>query len=136
MVLKLLGKVPVDYYGLQNSWTTDGSFQNFDGQTIRGVTFRRIALADRGAEFPLNQLFEIMDHELAEGRYVIIALLGMSRRGRCYHAYVIYDKDHTTQDYLSVTKASLNGTHVTQFETNIKERVREIQGTDILVYTC
>jgi hypothetical protein len=135
MILKLLEKAPLDYYELQNAWTIDGSFANFDGQTIRGVTFRRTNLADRGADFPLDQLFGIIDQELAAGRYVIIALFGMSDSGPRFHAYVIFDIDQITQDYLAVTRASLNGTYVTQFDTNIKARIREIQGTDILVYT-
>lgn len=135
MILKLLERAPISYYELQNAWTTNGSFANFDGQTIRGVTFRRINLADRGADFPLNQLFEIIDQELAADRYVVIALFGMSDRGPSFHAYVIFDKDQLTQDYLAVTKVSLNDTYVIQFDTNIKARVCEIQGTDILVYT-
>lgn len=47
MVLKLLGEVDEDYYDLQNDWI-NGSFVDFDGQTVSGVTFSRINLADRG----------------------------------------------------------------------------------------
>lgn len=135
MVLKLLGKVSVSYYELQNAWTTNGSFANFDEQTIHEVTFHRINLAERGPNFPFDQLFEIIDEELAADRYVVIALYGMSRKGQCFHAYVIFDEDEMTKDYLAVTKASANGTYITQFDRNIKARVRQIQGTDILVYT-
>ena len=135
MILKLLEKAPINYYELQNEWTIDGSFANFDGRTIHGVTFRRINLADRGANFPLNLLFKIIDQELAADRYVVIALFGMSNSGPSFHAYVIFDKDLITQDYFAVTKVSLKGTYVTHFETNIKSRIRKIQGTDILVYT-
>ena len=135
MILKLLEKAPVSYYDLQNAWATNGSFANFDEQTILGVTFHRINLANRGADFPLNQLFEIIDQELAANRYVAIALSGMSGTEPCFHAYVVFDKDQPTLDYVAVTKASTNGAYVTQFDMNIKARVREIQGTDILVYT-
>lgn len=136
MVLKLLRKAPVSYYDLQDGWTTNSSFANFDGQTICGVTFRRINLSNRGQNFPIDHLFEIIDQELTADRYVIIALLEMSDNGPCFHAYVLFEKDQLTQDYVAVTKArALNGTYVTQFGTNIKARVCEIQGTDILVYT-
>ena len=136
MVLKLLEKVPIRYYDLQNAWTTDGSFLNFDGQTIQGVTFHRINLTDRGPYFPFDRLFEIIDQEVTAGRYVLASLLGMSENGPCFHAYIIFEKDQSTQDYIAVTKARvLNGTYVTQFDANIKGRICEIQGTDILVYT-
>jgi len=59
----------------------------------------------------------------------------MSREGPCFHAYVIFDEDQVNNDYFSVTKAYLNGGYVTQFDDNLKQRVREIEGTDILVYT-
>lgn len=134
MILKLLGKVNSDYYDLQNS-CTNGHFSNFDGQTISDVIFHRVNLAARGHDFPYDQLFSIIDQELASNRYVMISLLGMSSEGARFHAYVIYDIDPQTNDYLTVTKASQNGIYVTQFESDIKSRVREIQGTDILLYT-
>ena len=134
MVLKLLGKVETDYCDLQNRWTI-GSFANFDGQTVSGVTFQRINLAERSPTFPFDQLFRIIDQELASDRYVIVSLFGMSSEGPSFHAYVIFDEDRVHNDYFAVTKASLNGRYVTQFDENIKERVRRIQGTDILVYT-
>lgn len=134
MVLKLLGKVETNYYDLQNRWT-NGSFANFDGQTVSGVTFQRINLAERSPTFPFDQLFRIIDQELASDRYVIISLFGMFRERPCFHAYVIFDEDHVQDDYFAVTKASLNGEYVTQFDDNLKQRVYETQGTDILVYT-
>lgn len=79
MVLKLLGNVDMDYYDLQDVWT-NGSFANFDGQTVSGVTFQRINLAERGPTFPCDQLFGLIDQELASDRYVIISLYGMSSR--------------------------------------------------------
>ena len=40
MVLKLIDRVPQDYFELQEAWKnkTDGSFANFDNRTIAGVT--------------------------------------------------------------------------------------------------
>lgn len=39
LILKLLNRVPVDYYKLQDEWQNrnDGSFTNFDGRTIEGI---------------------------------------------------------------------------------------------------
>lgn len=73
MVLKLLGRVNSGYYDLQNR-CTNGHFSNFDGQTISGVTFRKINLAERGQNFPFDQLFGIIDQELASNKslYLII----------------------------------------------------------------
>lgn len=133
MVLKLIGKVNSDYYDQQNGWT-NGSFEDFNGQTISEVTFRRVNLADRGPNFPFDQLFDIIDQELESDRYVIISLIAGFRERSCYHAYVIFD---TTEDndYLAVTKAFTNEGQVTQFIDDIKNRVEQIQGTDILIYT-
>jgi hypothetical protein len=133
MVLKLLGKVDASYYDQQSSWT-NGSFENFDGQTISEVTFRRINLAERGPSFPYDQLFGIIDRELESDRYVIISLLGIFRGMSVYHAYIIFDKTQNN-DYLAVTKAFTNEGQVTQFIDDVKNRVRQIRGTDILTYT-
>lgn len=136
MTLKLLRKVPTDFYELQQRCNANGGcFADFDGVTINGVTFHRINLADRGPNFPFNRLFDIIDAEIEADRYVMIALVGMAVGRRCYHGYVIFGKDQTNNDYYSVTKASLNGRYVTQFDGNIKNRIRETQGTDILVFT-
>jgi hypothetical protein len=133
MVLKLLGKVDSDYYDQQSNWT-NGSFEDFDGQTISEVTFRRINLAERGPDFPHDQLFNIIDQELESDRYVVISLLGRFREVSVYHAYIIFDKTENN-GYLAVTKAFTNRGQVTQFIDDVKNRVRQIQGTDILTYT-
>ena len=132
MVLKLLGKVDLDYCDQQSCWT-NGSFENFNGQTISGVTFRRINLAERGPSFPYDQLFDTIDQELESDRYVVISLLGSFMGMSVYHADVIFDKTQNN-DYLAVTKAFTNVGQLTQFIGDIKTKVRQIQGTDILTY--
>lgn len=133
MVLKLLGKVDVGYYDQQNSWV-NGSFDDFDGQKITDLTFRRVNLADRSPDFPYEQLLDIINQELESQRYVIISLLGRFMGEPCYHAYVIFDKT-ADDDFSVVTKAFTNGEQVTQFIDAIRNMVEQIQGTDILVYT-
>lgn len=98
------------------------------------MTFRRTNLAERGPSFPYDQLFGIIDQELESDRYVIISLLGIFREMSVYHAYIIFDKTQNN-DYLAVTKAFTNGGQVTQFIDDVKNRVRQIRGTDILTYT-
>ena len=136
MALKLLKKVPLDFYEFQKRCDPNGGcFTDFDGKTISGVTFHRINLADRGVKFPFKRLFDIIDQEIEADRYVMVALVGMSKKGRCYHGYVIFGKDRANNDYYSVTKASSNDRYVTQFDGNIKNRIIETQGTDILIYS-
>lgn len=133
IVLKLLGRVDSSYYALQNSWA-NGSFENFNGQTISEVTFRRVNLAERGPNFPYHQLFDIIDQELESDRYVVISLLGRFRGKRRYHADVVFDRTQDN-DYSVVTKAFTNGGQVTRITDGIKSRVEQIRGTDILIYT-
>jgi len=59
--------------------------------------------------------------------YVIISLLARFGEVPVYHAYVIFDK--TNNDYPAVTKTFIFEEQVTQFIDDIKNRVRQIQGT-------
>src|SRR6476660_2149621 len=76
MVLKELGRVPSDYYELQDPWKekADGNFRNFDGKTIKDVTFHQHFNLARNDQFPLAKLFETIDRELKSGRFVIVSL--------------------------------------------------------------
>lgn len=134
MVLKLLGKVNLDYYALQDGKSA-GSFGEYNGKQINGVKFSQIKLAKRGPTFPFDSLFEIIEKELKSNKYVIVTFIGDTEDGRRYHAYVVYDQDNNQNDFLTVTKASQNGTYITQFNRNIKAEIRSSNGTDILVYT-
>src|SRR5690348_7388152 len=63
MVLKLEHRVPVDYYELQRAWgkKTDGTFADFDGRSIGGLTFHRQFFLPRTFFFPTSRLFQTID---------------------------------------------------------------------------
>jgi len=124
MVLKLLGKADPDYHELQKEWDnkSDGSFADFDERTIRGVTFKLINRVS------FDELFEIIDRELKELRYVIISL---RTSPKTYHMYVIYRKDDG--NFKAFTKK-----HCVQdieYVNDVKEKVRSMGITDILTYS-
>ena len=127
LVLKLLGREAADYYALQEPWKNkaDGNLVDFDGRTIAGVTFRQQFDDLRGNDFPTEDLFNAIDSELEQNRYAIIAL----NTGSSYHMYVIVGRT-PSGDYHAVSKAG----DATITVTNVKARVREMKGTDILTY--
>ncbi len=127
MVLKLLERVPSDYYELQDPWKekADGNFRNFDGKTIKGVTFHQQFDLPRNDEFPLSKLFETIDRELKAGRFVIVSLTS----GNGWHMYVIYDED-ATGDFLAVSKIDSK----TIEAQRVKKTITRMKGTDIMTY--
>lgn len=129
LILKLTGREPAGYYELQEQWKNkrDGNFINFDGRTISGVTFHHQFDDPRGNDFPIGRLFKTINSELDHGRYVCIALYN----GSSWGIYVIVGRT-ASGDYHAVAR-SVNGRTLTV--TNVKARVREMKGTDILTYT-
>jgi len=129
LILKLTGREPHDYHQLQEEWKNkrDGNFINFDGRTIGGVTFRHQFDEPRGNDFPVGDLFKAINSELDHGRYVCIALYN----GSSWGIYVIVGRT-TSGDFHAVTK-DMSGR--TLGVTNVKARVREMKGTDILTYS-
>ncbi len=127
MVLKLLKKAPDSYYELQTPWKekADGNFKDFDGKTIKGVTFHKQFGQDRNEQFPLSKLFGAIDRELKAGRFVIVSLA--SDAG--WHMWVIYDEDKNG-DFLAVSK---NG-KTTMEMRHVKRVITQMQGTDIMTY--
>jgi hypothetical protein len=127
MVLKLLGRVPADYYELQNPWKekADGNFRNFDGKTIKGLTFHQKFDLERNDQFPLTKLFETIDRELKAGRFVIVSLTS----GSGWHMYVIYDED-ADGDFLAVSKIGAK----TIEAQHVKKIISKMKGTDIMAY--
>ncbi len=132
MALKLLGKVDTSYYDLQNEWKNEinGSFSYFNGKIIKGLTFERKFAVPRNSSFPMEELFRVIDNELASDRYVIISPFRENRETeeKGWHMYVIFAK--TDDDYLAFSKRGKK----TVYLNTVKTRVREMQGTDILVY--
>ena len=127
LVSKLLGRVSPDYYELQTAWKekADGSFRDFNGKTIKGVTFHQQFDLKRNGQFPLTKLFETIDRELKEGRFVIVSLASASG----WHMYVIYDED-ADGDFLAVSKAGSKSIE----EKHLKSIITKMQGTDIMTY--
>lgn len=129
LILKLTGREPPDFYQLQEEWKNkrDGNFINFDSRTISGLTFHHRFDEPRGNDFPIGDLFKTINSELDHGRYVCIALYN----GSSWGIYVIVGRT-ASGDFHAVTKG-VSGRTLTV--TNVKARVREMKGTDILTCT-
>ena len=127
MVLKLLGRVPVSYYDLQTQWKnkSDGSFKDFDGKTVAGVTFHQQFVLARDENYPLAKLFETIHSELVAGRFVIVGLAVSED----WHEWVIYDED-LAGEFLAVSK----GAGGTTDECHVKRLITQTKGTDIGTY--
>ena len=131
-VLKLLGRIPLDYFDLQQDWINRpggalgfNDFREFDGQTLYGVRFKsHYTPPVRGEAFLLEELFSVIDDELASRRYVIISLAVPGG----WHNYVIHNR-LSNAEYGAVTKAQ-NREQI----TNVRQRVTDMRGTDILTY--
>ena len=127
MVLKLEHREPVDFYELQKAWgnRTDGTFADFDGRSIGGLTFHKHFVFPRTIFFPINDLFKTIDAELDKGRFVIVSLAWVNHE---YHMFVIVDRT-PTGEYRAVTKW---GGTLELIDT--KARIRAMWGTDIMTY--
>jgi hypothetical protein len=127
IVLKLLSKVDMDYYDVQNNWKNeDGelSFADFHDKTFQGVRFEHRFSIGRNASFPFEELFETIESELIANRYVMISL--PSKKG--WHMWVIYQKQD--DDFLAFSKAGKK----TNYRNILKDEIWKVGGTDILVY--
>jgi TPR repeat protein len=127
MVLKLLDRVPASYYQLQDAWKNkaDGSFHDFDGRAIEGLTFKQEFTQAHGEHFPLADLYKAIDDELKAGRFVII---GLPAAGDT-HDWVIYDEDEQG-DFLAVSKAGGR----TIENNHVRRTIAAMRGTDIGTY--
>jgi hypothetical protein len=127
MVLKLEGRVPQSFYELQTAWQekSDGSFKDFDGRTIAGLTFHQQFALPRNRDFPLEKSFATIHEELTSGRFVIV---GLPSPGG-WHNWVIYDEDENGE-FLAVSKAGA----ATIEERQVKRVITKMQGTDLGTY--
>jgi len=130
LVLKLLGRVPADFYGLQLEWHNrkDGSFDAFDGRTISGVQFRLQFRLPRDDRFPLDDLFLTIENELKAGRYVIVSL---AMPGGGWHMFVIHER-LPSGEFRAVSR--VHGRTETLIIDQVREIVKGMNGTDILTY--
>lgn len=130
LVLKLTGRVPAEYYELQDTWLDypGGSFNDFDGRTIGGLTFHQRFTRERGPGFPVAKLFAAIDEELRQGRYVVVGLRNEPDLNS-YSAWVIVERN-PDGEYQAVTK---NGDE-TVTVNDVKARITRMQGTDLGIY--
>lgn len=125
-VLKQLGKVDINYYELQSEWKNkERFFDYFDGEELFGLKFKRCFSQDHNQDFPLKELFNTISNELTNGRYVIISLA--SPNGGC-HMYIIFKEDENTFKAISKERER------TISEEDVKRKVKDMNGTDILIY--
>jgi hypothetical protein len=131
LVLKLSGKVSLDYYELQNAWDnkTDGSFRDFDEKIIQGIKFK----LENG--FPsISDLFRRISQELDGKRYVIISLkdslIDITCKSNDYHMCVIFDCSVQDGDFRAFTK----NWESSRLINNVKRIVEAMGTTDILTY--
>jgi hypothetical protein len=127
MVLKLNKKVDSNFYNYQKIWGNkfDGTFANFDSLLLNGLRFYQKFNLSRNSEFPINDLFTTIDKELAESRYVLISLPSDSG----WHMYVICNK-LANGEFVAYSKAGSKNLML----SNVKEIVRQVKGTDIMIY--
>ena len=130
LVLKLIGKISVTDFTLQQQWQnkSDGNFSDFDGKTIEQVEFKKRFGLARDENFPLQDLFDCIDKELDEERYVIISLANPYG----WHNYVIYGKNFNNGEYYAVSK-DVQGNDL--LLSDVKAKVTQMKGTDILTYS-
>lgn len=134
-VLKLMNKVDLDYYNLQDEkgdlarW--GGEYEN---RIINGVRISMEFDIIRGPDFPIDDLFKKIQQELDLGRYVNCALISnvdSEKKYTTFHAYVIYGS--VGDEFLGVTKSF--GNPNVEYKTDMKSEIRKIGGTDILTFT-
>lgn len=130
MVLKFNNKANENFYDFQHGWKNKntGTFGDFDGKTINGITFTQQFNLNRSADFPIDSLFSTIDAELAADRKVIVSLV--SGPG-LWHIYVI-DSRTAEGDYLCYSRGY--GSPEVLEVRNTKRIIREMGGTDILTY--
>jgi hypothetical protein len=141
LVLKLLGRVPPDFFELQKDWKDNklGTFADFHEREIKGVKFQHKFSVDKGRGFSpekMKELFKTIDEELDNGRYVMISIANPPGEG--WHNFVIYDCNaHGEYDAVSKT---FNPNLIVRDDTDtwrrsdIRKKVTEMTGTDILTY--
>lgn len=128
MILKLNCKVDSNFYNYQQIWgnKTDGSFGNFDNLVINGLRFSHKFNLPRNNNFPLADLFQTINDELTQNRYVLVSLVSGQNM---WHIYVISEKlpNGEFKAYSKIDDRTLVVSNVKEFITNMK-------GTDIMVY--
>jgi len=130
LVLKLMGKVGVDYYELQDE---KGDIPRWGGEYDKKIIHDTQITMEfnklRGPGFPLNDLFDKICQEIDAGRFVNCAWRPSGSVN--YHAFVIYG--YEGDEILSLTKYYNN--NQIDFINDMKTKLINIQGSDILTFT-
>ncbi|UYQ93818.1 hypothetical protein MKQ68_01750 [Chitinophaga horti] len=131
MILKYNNKVNADFYDFQNAWQNKntGTFGDFDGKTIKGITFTHQFKNPRSPQFPFDKLFQTIDAELKAGRKVIVSL---QSGAAMWHIWII-DSATKNGDYLCYSRDFYDNGQVLETRET-KQWIRNMQGTDILTY--
>ncbi|MCD6162529.1 MAG: hypothetical protein J7K40_08980 [candidate division Zixibacteria bacterium] len=126
MILKLLGKMQINDYQLQNEWRNNkkGSFNSFNGRTLQGLKFDLKFSNPRNSDFPIDSLFETIDNELDSGGMVIVSL----QQGSNWHMYIIHEK--ANGEYKAFSKSLIKTIEI----EDVRATIERMQGTDILIY--
>lgn len=129
LVLKLMGKMDIDDYSLQDE-KGDKSRGGIDYnlKIKNGVEISLDFDILRGPTFPLEQLFEKITQELDEGRFVNCAC--RDKVWQNFHAYVIYG--YQDDEFLAIS-TDLNLPEV-YFIDNMKSRLKDNKGSDLLTF--
>jgi hypothetical protein len=129
MILKLLGKVDINFYSLQNDWNdkSDGSFNDFDGYKFENILFSHEFSSSRGEAFPFKKLYDRIDTLLLCGFYICVSIRNLYG----YHMYIIYEK--IGNEYWAFSKKS-NSEEILEL-INVKEIIYLMGGTDLLTYS-
>jgi hypothetical protein len=144
-VLKLIEHAERGYFELQEKSQNNklGTFADFDNREINGVKFQHKFSVKGGRNFPpekMKKLFETIDRELDEKkRYVIISVANdPAEPSQGWHNFVIYDRNKEGE-YEAVSKTFQPDLNVhddsdTWRRSDIRKKVTEMTGTDILTY--
>jgi hypothetical protein len=136
MVLKLEKRLPCDETSIQESMKSicPVGGNHFDGKVYNGIEFKQLFGPEqghpRGKDFPFDDLFKTIREELEKKKFVTVSL--WEKEGG-FHNYTIYDYDSERDEFLGVTKRIIGDPKLFE-EKNVKKRIREMDGTDILVY--
>ncbi len=145
-ILKLLNLMPMNDFVLQYDPTKSGNsnwihngfsypFTNPIVQFSREFLLSDIGLPDRGPHF-MNKyykpLFKTIDGELINGRYVFISLQSAPTPTE-WHMEVIFQKVNINA-YKTVTFYHGNPDPVIYDSQDLRKRVADMEGTDIITY--
>jgi hypothetical protein len=129
LALKLMGRVDVEYYELQDEKKDiSRTFSEFDEIIVNNTLMLIEFTISRGLYFPLEDLFKRIQEELDQKKFVICAWKNDSMN--YYHAYVIYGNEK--EEFLAITTDF--GNREFEYIKDMSTRLKDIKGSDILTF--